>query len=319
MFRTEKSKISAFNKSNEKNVFDKFDVIIKIHRFIGITYYGYYEKESKIKQIFFSFYNLIMYSIVLFISSPCLLSYYNCDQSEITKYYNKDIGVNHIMIYLILRDSIGIASSLVYSMRGQQFRELINELRNLFIGLNGKNKSFKALYLLTIIYYLISSITIIGFIIGHKRYDPNKNFLSILEIIGHFYICLSFLSTEYFIGFFTIYLVVIQKLYAKYLLNCSKNCLDINVIKEIKSKFSRIQTLIEKISKITSPLLLFNFGAIFYSIVQCFYFTVKSIWNPELRFGETYLAQNFGFIFYTIRLVFSCYCSEQLKNQVFND
>ncbi len=305
--------------SNKKKVLDRFELIIKIHRFIGITYYGYYEKESRIKHILYAFYNLIMYSIVLFISSPCLLSHYNCDQSESTKYYNKDIGLNQYMIYLILRDSIGIASSLVYSMRGQQFRELINELRNLFIELNGNNKSFRALYLLTFIYYLITSIAIIGFIIGHKRYDSKKSFLSILEIIGHFYISFSCLSTEYFIGFFTIYLVVIQKLYAQYLLNCSKNCLDINVMQEIKSKFLRIQTLIEKISKITSPLLLIDFGTIFYSIVNCFYFTVKSIWNPELRSGETYLAQNFGFIFYTIRLVFSCYCSEQLKNQVFND
>jgi hypothetical protein len=195
-------------------------------------------------------------------------------------------------------------------MRGQQFGELINELRNLFIELNGNNKSLRALYLLTIIYYLISSMAIIGTLIGLKRYDSNNNFLSIY----YFYICFSFLSTEHSIGFFTNYLVVIQKLYSQYLLNCSKNCLDINGIQEIKSKFLRIQTLIEKISKITSPLLLFNFWTIFYNIVHCSYFTVESIWNPESRFDETYLNQNIEFIYYILRLTFFCYCSEQLKN-----
>jgi hypothetical protein len=68
-------------------------------------------------------------------------------------------------------------------------------------------------------------------------------------------------------------------------------------------------------SKVTSPLLLFNFGAIFYSIVHCFYFSVKSIWNPESRFDETYLTQIIGLIHYII----SCYCSHQLNNQVLNE
>ncbi len=84
-----KSKISAFNMNNEKKVLDRFELIIKIHRFIGILYYGYYEKESKIKYILFGFYNFIMFSIVLIISSPCLLSHFNCDKK--TNYYNKDI------------------------------------------------------------------------------------------------------------------------------------------------------------------------------------------------------------------------------------
>ncbi len=304
MIRTKNSKISAFIDYNEKKVFDRFELIIKIHRFIGILYYGYYEKESKIKHILFGFYNLIMYSIVLFIRSPCLLSHFNCNQNETTKYFIKDIGLNHFMIYFILRNSIGIASSLIYSIRGRQFRELINELRNLFIELNGNNKSLRALYLLTIIYYLIASIALIVVIIGFKRYDSSKNFLSIVEIIGYLYIAFACSSTEYFIGFFTNYLVVIQKLYLQYLLKCSKNHLHINGIQEIKSKFLRIQILIEKISKITSPLLLFNFGAVFYGIVHCFYFTIKSILNPESRFDETYLSQNIGFIYYILRLIF---------------
>jgi hypothetical protein len=101
MFRTKNSKISAFNKSLEKKLLDRFELIIKIHRFIGFTYYGYYEKESKIKHILYAFYNLIMYSIVLFISSSCLLSHFNCDQNENTKFCNKYIGLNQYMIYFI--------------------------------------------------------------------------------------------------------------------------------------------------------------------------------------------------------------------------
>jgi hypothetical protein len=170
-----------------------------------------------------------------------------------------------------------------------------------------------------IIVVIIVSLALIVVIIGFKRYDSNKNFSTILEIIGYFHIAFAFLPTEYFIGFFTNYLVVILKLYLQCLLKCSKSCLDINRIQEVKSKFFRIQTLIEKISKITSHLLLFNFGAIFYGIVHCFYFTVKSILNPESCFDKTYLSQNIGFIYYILKLIFFCYSSEQLKNQVFSE
>ncbi len=40
-------------KFDKKLNFDKFDLIIKIHRFFGIAYYGYYPKENKLKLILF--------------------------------------------------------------------------------------------------------------------------------------------------------------------------------------------------------------------------------------------------------------------------
>jgi len=307
----------SFNSSKQKNNLDKFDLIVQIYRFVGITYYGYNKPESKLKHILYAIYNFFMYLIVLIISSPCLLSSFNCNQNQNKKFFNKDIGLNQLMVYLIVRDIIGIASSLIYSTRGQQFRELIEELRNLFNELNGSLKLFKHLFLQIFLFILLSIITIIGFIVSHRRFDAKKLFLSILEAVGHFYICFLFLSTEYFIVYFTNYLAILQKLYSEYLLNYNKTYLNNNDVKEIKSKFFRIQNLIDSVSKILSPLLLLSCGSLFYNLVNCLFFTVKSFWNTESHYDQIFMSHNVGIVFYIIRLLFSCLYSERVNKQVF--
>ncbi len=294
---------------------DKFDLFVKIHRFSGLTFYGFYEKESKILHIFYSILHLVMYLIVLNISSPCLLNSYGCGDFKNNKFLNNKIGFKQLMIYLAIRDFIGIASSIIFSIRGKRFRELIDELRKLFVELRGSQKDFKALKLVMILFYLSLFSLTTFFVVNNSRKNLNQ-FIIIVEIIGHFYICLLFLSTDIFLIYFNYYLAIIQKLFGNLLINCQKISLSSNDIQEIKSKFVRIQLIIEKISVILSPLLLFNCGAIFYNIVSNLYFIVKSIEN-SVYFDENFMTRNFAILLYSIRLLFYCLSAERINSQVF--
>jgi hypothetical protein len=218
------------------------------------------------------------------------------------------------MIYFAIRNSIGIASSIIFSIRGKRFRQIIDDLRKLFVEIKGNHKNFKALNLIIIIFYSFSFIIIIVFIINNYRKNLNP-IISILEIIGHFYICLLFLSTDFFIGYFTYYLAIIQKLFENLLIDCQKISLNSNDIQEIKSKFIRIQSIIEKTSDILSPLLFLNCGAIFYNIATNLYFIVKFIENP-IYFDENSMTRIFTLIIYTIRLFFYCLSAERIKSKV---
>jgi hypothetical protein len=218
------------------------------------------------------------------------------------------------MIYFAIRDFIGIASSIIFSIRGKRFRELIDELRTIFVELKGSQKNFKALKLVMILIYIFVFLIVTFFVVKNIRKNLNP-FIIIIEIIGHFYICLLFLSTDIFLVYFINYLAIIQKSFENLLIDYQKISLNFNNIQEIKSKFVRIQLIIEKISVILSPLLLFNCGAIFYNIVSNLYFTVKSIEN-SVYYEENSMARNFAILFYSIRLLFYCLSAERIKSQV---
>jgi hypothetical protein len=49
------------------------------------------------------------------------------------------------------------------------------------------------------------------------------------------------------------------------------------LLAEIKFILDSIQSLTQRISNSLSPILFFICGAIFYDLVTCFYFTIKSI------------------------------------------
>jgi len=295
--------------------YDRFDLFIKFHRIFGLTYYGYYEKESKIKQILYIVYNLIMYTIVLTISSPCLLNSYYCEEFKKTKFINNDIGFKQIIIYYLIRNLIGIASGLIFSIRGKKIREIINDLRKLFNDLKGNQKDLKSLYLLTILLCSIFFLATSNFARVYSRNFLNI-FILIFEIWGTFYICLLFLSTDIFIGYFTTYLVIIQKLFKNLLTSYNEIPLNADHIRDIKFKFLRIQSLIDRISNVLSPLILLNCTAIFYNIVVNFYFIVKSF-EKSIYYKNNLKEHFIGISFYLFRLLFFCFSGERIKNQVF--
>jgi flagellin-specific chaperone FliS len=293
---------------------DKFDIIVKIHRILGLTYYGYYENESKVKHIFYALIHLIIFIIILNISSPCLLNNYYCQEYRNNQLKNIEIRFTTSLIYFAIRSCIGIASSLIYSTRGQQFREIIDDLRKIFVSLRGSHKDFKQLNKFLIIFCSFAILITANFAIINSRKDLNI-ILFIIEILGHFYICFIYLSTDLFICYFTSYLVIIQKLFQNFVITYGKNALKADEIKDLKTKFVKIQSIIDKISVILSPLLFMNCGTIFYNIVTNLYFRIKVIDKPI--FDEQSMVHTIPIVLYLIRLLFYCLSAERLKNQVF--
>ncbi len=105
--------------------FDKFDLIIEIYRYFGIAYYGYYPKENKLKLILFWFCSLFIYAIILSLCSPCLITDFNCNETN-TSLANTEF--RQATIFLIVRNFIAIISSL----RCREFARIIDDLRKKF-------------------------------------------------------------------------------------------------------------------------------------------------------------------------------------------
>ena len=131
--------------------FDKFDLIVRVHRFFGLKYYGYYESEKKWKIISHALHQIIICSLLLYLCSPCLLNDINCGK---TIKSSTDKGFRQIMIFLVARNTIVFLSMISFSLRGKMLRELI-DLKKLFAKLyhrtNGK-QLFKAIYISIIIF-----------------------------------------------------------------------------------------------------------------------------------------------------------------------
>jgi hypothetical protein len=314
LFKTKDPQKPTFVASKNRINSDKFDIIVKTHRILGLTYYGYYENESKVKHIFYALIHLIIFIIVLNISSPCLLNNYYCQEYRNNQLKNIEVRFKISLIYFAIRAIIGIASSLIFSPRGQQFREVIDDLRKIFVSLKGSHKDFKQLNKFLIIFCSFGILITANFAIINSRKELNI-ILFIIEILGHFYICLIYLSTDFFIGYFTTYLVIIQKLFQNLVITYGKNALKADDIKDLKTKFVKIQSVIDKISVILSPLLFMNCGTIFYNIVTNLYFRVKVIDKPI--FDEHSMVHTVPIVLYLIRLLFYCLSAERLKSQVF--
>jgi hypothetical protein len=297
--------------------FDIFDIIVRVHSIFGLKYYGYYEAEKKWKIISHALHQIIIYSLILYLCSPCLINDMNCIKSikSLT-----DKSFRQIMIYLVIRNSIVFLSMITFSLRGKKFRKLVEDFRKLFSILhkraNGR-QLFKVIYISIIIF---CSFTIFESIVLSAFFHSEKRVLSLKTIylfIAELHLTIIHFSTDFYVLYFTCYLVILQKLF-KYELKEYKNqrkILTEKLLAEIKFKLDSIQSLIESISKLLSPILLFICGAIFYDLVSCLYFTIKSIeFSTYLK--AKYLPPNFGLFGNTLRLICICYCAERLVFQV---
>ena len=108
--------------------FDKFDLIVRIHRFFGLNYYFYNKFINKFILLFLILNQLLICGLILNICSPCLLHDFNCGR----KHVMTASDYRQMVIFMISRDLMAIISSIIYSIRGKQFRKIINDLRNYF-------------------------------------------------------------------------------------------------------------------------------------------------------------------------------------------
>ncbi len=297
--------------------FDIFDSIVSVHRFFGLKYYGFYESEKKWKIIFHASHQIFIYSLILYLCSPCLINDINCVKS-IKILNNKSF--RQLMIYLVIKNSLVFLSMITFSLRGKMFRKLIEDLRKLFSKLHHKSNGrqlFKAIYISIIILYSIliffSIVLSVFFHSDEKVLSLKMIYLFMTELhseVNHF-------SADFYVVYFASYLVILQKLFKSELkeFNTQRKVLTEKSLAEIKFKLHSIQSLIERISKLLSPILLFVFGVISYDLVTCLYFTIKSIELSTFLRGS-YSTANIGLFVHTLRLICICVFAERLVFQV---
>jgi hypothetical protein len=143
------------------------------------------------------------------------------------------------------------------------------------------------------------------------------SFKTIYLFIAELHLEVNHFSTDFYVLYFASYLVILQKLFESELkeYNSQRIIFTEKLLAEIKFKLDSIQSLIERISNLLSPMLLFICGSIFYDLVSCLYFTITSIETSAFLKSE-YLTQNIGLFLNLLRLICICFFAERLVFQV---
>jgi hypothetical protein len=159
-------------------------------------------------------------------------------------------GFKQIMIFLVIRNSIVFLSMITFSLRGKMFRELVEDLRKLFSKLYESTKNrefFIPIYILIIIFYsfLIFSSTIMSIFFHSESVLSLK---MIYLFIVEFHSGIIHDSTDFYVLYFTSYLVILQKLFESELkeYNSQRIIFTEKLLAEIKFKLDSIQSLIEE-------------------------------------------------------------------------
>jgi hypothetical protein len=209
---------------------------------------------------------------------------------------------------------------ITFSLRGKTFRESVEDLRKLFLKLNkreNKRVLFKTIYISIIVFYSILILdSIVTSVFLHSE-EKVLSFKTIHLIIIELHLEVIHFSTDFYVLYFASYLVILQKLFKSELKEYKNQRIILNekLLEEIKSKLDSIQSLIERISNLLSPILLFVCGAIFYDLVTCLYFTIKSIELSTFLKGG-YSAANIGLFIHNLRLICICFFAERVVFQV---
>jgi hypothetical protein len=308
-----KNVIKPFDKTIN---WDKFELIVKIQRYFGLSYYGFYNSEKNILCIFLFLYQIAIFGIMLNFCSPCLLNDFNCLHIK-----NRAFGTlifQQLIIHLITRAFVVITSSLVYSFKGLHLKKTVSGLRKLLTEINGNkndSKLFRSLYWHILFFYLLVLLAIMGYVINFHKAHKNGLIPAILISIAECYTEVLYTSTDFYVVYFTTYLVIIQKSFVNILKNLNNSPLTLRDVIWIKSKFDAIQALIDRISALLSPVLLFVCCSILYDSVTCLYTTIISL-QKSYFFGTKYIAGNIGTFGFFIRLLIMCLSAERVIYQV---
>jgi hypothetical protein len=248
--------------------------------------------------------------------SPCLTNDFNCiniknDSFAIQKF-------QQIITHLIIRAFVVITSSLVYSFKGLHIKKTVNGLRKLFTEISGNktdSELFRSLYWQILFFYLFIFLAIMGYVLNLHWAHENSLIPAILISIAECYTEVLYTSTDFYVVYFTTYLVIIQKSFVNILKNLNNSPLTLRDVIWIKSKFDAIQALIDRISALLSPVLLFVCCSILYDSVTCLYTTIISL-QKSYFFGTKYIAGNIGTFGFFIRLLIMCLSAERVIYQV---
>jgi hypothetical protein len=254
--------------------------------------------------------------LVYLLCSPCLLNDFNCVHIKNDAFGNQKF--QQLIIHLIIRAFVVITSSLVYSFKGLHFKKTVNGLRKLLFEINGNktgSKICRSLYWQILFFCFFVFFAIMGYVIGLHKVHKIGLIPAILISIAECYTEVLYSSTDFYVLYFTTYLVIIQKSFLNILKNYNNSPLALRDLIWIKTKFDAIQDLIDKISALLSPILLLVCCSILYDSVTCLYTTIISL-QKSYFFGTQYIAGNIGVFGFFIRLLIICLSAERVINEV---
>jgi hypothetical protein len=301
----------SFKTDNSFKVNDAFDLIITIHKFFGVSYYGYDSDRTLRQYLLYLF--PILYQICIYIAIIWLnkLSFYNLIANYRDIFANT--GGKSFLIDMIISICISITNSIVYSLKGKQLKELIERLRKLAQNYANNrevlNKKLKPMLYIVIIFH---SILFFCFVPGFVPIAYKINFY--WPLISEFYSSLFIHLTDFYVIYFTNYIVIIQELFNNKLKHLyeSEITLTSSDVKNLKKQFFEIQSLINSLNNILSPLLLIIFGYFTYQGIVIILLTFRALTNAN----DYIFPSIISLAIIIIRLCTICFCAEKINNQV---
>jgi hypothetical protein len=301
----------SFKTDNSFKVNDAFDFIIKFHKFFGIAYYGY-DFDRTLRQyllyLFQILYQVCIYIVIIWLN---ILSFDKFMANNRNFFANA--GGKSFLIDLIISICISITNSIVYSLKGKQMKELIERLRKLAKNYANNrqvlNKKSKPIVYIMVIFHAILLFCFISAFVP-IAYKINLYWL----LISKFYSSIFIHLTDFYVIYFTNYIVIIQQLFNDKLKHLyeSEITLTSSDVKNLKKQFFEIQSLINSLNNILSPLLLIIFGHFTYEGIVTILLTFRALTNENYYI----LTSIIGLAIVIIRLLTICFCAEKINNQV---
>jgi hypothetical protein len=244
---------------------------------------------------------------------------------ENDKFFNIT-GNTSIFISFTINYIYAIVSLITFSFKSGKINEFITKLRSLIFELNGNQQiidsKLKSLRLTVYLFYGVL-ILIIFFAYFSVRYLRKLywSFISDAYLFGLLFL------TDFYLIYFTKYIVIIQKSYNNNLTLIHEKNLSLNEVKAIKKYFIAIQSLIKELTDILSPNLLITSALIAYDLTKCCYILYYYIGDTcYMKFGdisiETLMRMFQAFVSFFIgfvRLGSICISAEKINNHVINN
>ena len=191
---------------------DHFETIVKIHRFFGLGFYGFHEKESKLKTCFQVIYQILVHSYIILLTLPCVTQNLIC-----LWFTTHTITANRQMfMHFFSRNFICLISGIVYSLKGKQFQKLITKLRKTILNFEQMIVQTDDSFAIhrRLIYYQFLSILV--YVVGMFCTTYNLNYITIplplfcATLIAEIYNQPILFATDFYLIYFTYYIKLIQ-------------------------------------------------------------------------------------------------------------
>jgi len=307
-----RNSINRNQRDINQSVNDRFDLIIKIHRFFGVTNLDVKNSQTKKKwkSILFILYQIVIY-IALILNNIFIIVGFSEDKS-----LNKTRKITFYSI-LIISTLKSVLSSILFSIRANQLIQININMRSFIISLeNNQIKSGNRLKNIRYFFYIfVIYLIALDLMISSLAYFKNNMFWKAL-------IDIFFYVHEYSIDFYFIYLVLyvisLQKLFNDNLSKFNSIILSLSDVKYLKYKFLTIQSIISDITNVLSPILLIHCSSLIYQFIVSCYYCFKNIFgNDNIKYSVLIIP------FYSLITVFSqlliiSLCAEIINKKVQN-